>query len=250
MHYPLFIEAISQPRFARYYAACNNDTSKALELYRANIVLSQEIYGIIGIFEVTLRNCIDHHLKKVHGTDWLATAVSKNGFLTTSRGCEETVNSVQYAIQKLGAGYSHDELIAQLSFGFWKYFFSKREYAASGNSLIRIFVNRPFGTNQKLIYQNLVKIVKLRNRVAHVEPVCFLNKESKISTTVVRKLYQLILEMLRWLGFDPKELLHENDHVNEAIRAIENLKENRLKRFIDYILANPLRPYEGFPEYF
>jgi hypothetical protein len=221
-----------------------------MDLYRANIALSQQMYGIIGVFEVALRNCIDQHLKQLYGSEWLTEAVSENGFFTTSRGCEETFHNVQYAIRKLGQEYSHNKLIAQLSFGFWKYFFSKREYVATGNSLIKIFVDRPFGTSQKLIYQNLVKIVKLRNRIAHLEPICFANKTNIISTEVVSKRYELILQMLQWLGYDSKELLHEIDHVNEAIQAIENLKENKFRRFIEFILANPAPAYESFPEYF
>lgn len=250
MHHLPFNDAISKPRFARYHIACDNDTNKALELYRANIVLSQQMYGIIGMFEITLRNCIDQHLKQLYGPEWLVEAVSENGFFNTNPGCEETFNNVHHAIQKLGAEYCHDKLIAQLSFGFWKYFFSKREYVATGNSLINIFLDRPFGTNQKLIYQNLTQLVVLRNRIAHLEPICFVKKTHTISTIFVRKRYHLILEMLRWLGFDPKELLHEIDHVSEAIQAIENLKEDKLKKFIDFILSNPAPALEPFPEYF
>jgi hypothetical protein len=250
MNHSLFVKAISQPRFARYFAASGDEIDKAWELYRANIALSQQVYAIIGILEVTIRNSIDRYLTETHGAEWLAEAVSENGFLNNTAGCEESFHYVQDSIQKLGGEYSHDKLIAQLSFGFWKYFFSKHEYTAAGNSLVKIFPNRPFGTNQKLIYHNLTKIVLLRNRIAHLEPICFENKTSNISTKLVKKRYTLMLEMMRWLGFDPNELLHEIDHVNEAIQAIENLKNDKINRLINYILAHPVQSYEGFPEYF
>lgn len=245
-----FRKAFSHSRFARYFAACNNDFRRAMQLYWANIALSQQMYGIFGVFEVIFRNAIDNHYSTIKGNEWLAQAVSENGFLTRSPGCEFASACVHKAIHKLGTEYTHDRLIAKMSFGFWAYQFAKREYAAGGSTLINIFFNRSFGTKQKEVAKNLLKVGELRNRIAHYESICFIHKTSIISTEAIKNCYELISQMLRWLGFDPKELLHEIDHVNEAIQAIENLKENRLKRFIDFILANPIRTYEGFPENF
>lgn len=238
-----FHTAISQPRFARYMAACDNDPDKALQLYRANIALSQQMYGIIGIFEVVLRNSIDRHYLTIKGDEWLATAVSENGYLNKSPGCEYAFHCVQEAIQQLGVKYTHDRLIAKMSLGFWSYQFAKREYAAASSTLINVFINRPFDTNQKQVVKNLLKIGELRNRIAHYEPICFADKMNCISTDVVRRRYSLILEMLRWLGYDPKEMLDRIDYVRDAIDAIENLKTDKVSRMLRFILANPLHAY-------
>lgn len=235
----LFQNAISQVRFARYCAACNNDTGQAIKLYRANLHLSKQLYGVMGIFEVTLRNCIDRYLKKIHGEHWLLNAVSTAGFFKTEPACKTSFQSVQAALRKLGYSYTHDKLIPELSFSFWRYMFSKVQYDVSGNCLINIFTNRPFGISQKQVYQNLIKIVELRNRVAHLEPVCFLNKTNSISTSFVKKRYYLMTEMLRWLGYEPSTLLHEIDQVNEAIQRIEQCRENKFKWLVDYLLRFP-----------
>lgn len=245
-----FNSALSHPRITRYLFACDNDRQRAMQLYWANITLSQQVYGIFGVFEVIFRNAIDKHYTSMKGSEWLAKAISSNGFLSQSSGCEFAVHCITEAIYKLGDQYSHDRLVAKMSFGFWTYQFAKREYAAGGSTLINIFFNRPFDTKQKEIAKTLLKIGDLRNRIAHYEPICFANKANIISTEVVKNRYKLILQMLRWLGYDPKELLYEIDHVNEAIQAIENLKESKFRRFIDFILAHPARVYQGFPEYF
>ena len=136
--------AISESRFNRYLHACGNK-QKALKLYRANINLSQELYGVIGVFEIVLRNSIDRHMVNKKGAFWLEDAVSSGGYFDTSPGCEDSFHTIQEAIQKLGHHYTHDSLIAKLSFGFWAYQFASKQYAASGNTLLNIFTARKIG---------------------------------------------------------------------------------------------------------
>src|SRR5262245_36821208 len=140
--------AISYPRFSRYLHACNNDKRKALQLYRANIQLSQKMYAVIGVFEVILRNSIDRHFLEKKGNNWLVNAVQPDGYLTGKVGCEYSYQAICDGIDKLGRNYIHDKLITTLSFGFWTYQFATKQYAAAGNTLLEIFECRPFGTKQ------------------------------------------------------------------------------------------------------
>lgn len=224
-----FHTAVSQPRFARYLAACTGNTEKALALYRANIALSQQMYGVIGVFEVILRNSINRHYLSRKGNEWLANAVADGGYLDISPDCEDTYHCVQDAIHKLGLKYTHDALIAKLSLGFWTYQFAKNEYAAAGSTLLEIFVNRPFGTKQKDVNKKLFKIKEIRNRIAHYEPICF-DRTNNISTDLVKRRYELIIELLEWLGCNPAQLLHEIDKVQEAVNKVEDIKRS-LKDF-------------------
>lgn len=117
--------------------------------------------------------------------------------------------------------YTHDRLIAKLTLGFWTYQFASKEFAAAGSTLLEIFPNRPFGTRQKQVFQNLVKINDIRNRVAHYEPVCF--EKNVISTDRAGRRYGLILELLEWLGCNQQQILYGIDGVKEAIRAIDSV---------------------------
>jgi hypothetical protein len=217
--------AISQPRYYRYFSACGTK-QKALRLYRANINLSQELYGIIGVFEVVLRNSIDRYMISQKGNFWLEEAVSDGGYLDVNPGCLDMFHAAQEAIQKLGTEYTHDRLIAKLAFGFWTYQFASKEFAAAGSRLLNIFPKRPFGTNQKTVFKSLNKINDLRNRIAHYEPICF--DGTKICIARTKRRYDLILELLAWLGGDSSRLLYGIDGVDKALTSITNIAASHL----------------------
>jgi hypothetical protein len=212
--------AISSPRFGRYFQACG-DQDRALALYKANVALSQQLYGVIGVFEVILRNSVDRHMIVQQGKQWLEDAVAPDGNFDINPGCEDTYHSVQDAIHRLGLLYTHDGLIAKLTFGFWSYLFAPKQFAATGSTLLSVFPNRPFGTKQKIIFQNLVKINELRNRIAHYEPVCF--EKDTISTTRTEKRYRLIVELLGWLGCNPQQILSGIDGVSQALFTVNKI---------------------------
>lgn len=214
-----FHTAISTKRFNRYLAACNNSRPKARQLYRANLRLSQKMYSIIGMFEVILRNSIDRHFKSILGPNWLEHAVNPNGFLDTT-GCEDSFHNIQDGIHRLGLAYTHDGLISRLTFGFWAYQFSKNVYAAAGNTLLQIFSNKPHGLHQKEVFKNLVGINETRNRIAHYEPICF-DKSGNISSFPMQGRYDLIIEMLGWLGCPQRKILYGIDGVQNAIDEIK-----------------------------
>jgi hypothetical protein len=212
-----FHTAISIPRFQRYLQASGN-RARALALYRANVALSQQLFGVIGVFEVILRNSIDRHMIAQQGNEWLENAVAPGGYFDISPGCEITYHSIQEAIHRMGIQYTHDGLITRLTFGFWTYLFSPKQFAVAGSSLLAVFPNRPFGTKQKTIFQNLVRINDLRNRIAHHEPICF--EKDTISTNQTEKRYHSILELLGWLGCNPQQILSGIDMVHNSLSTI------------------------------
>jgi hypothetical protein len=214
-----FNTAISYPRYHRYLAAAGSK-QKALKLYRANIKLSKELYGVIGVFEVILRNSIDRYMIGQKGQFWLEDAINSGGYLDANSGCHNSFHAAQEALQKLGTEYTHDRLIAKLTFGFWTYQFAANQFAAAGSTLLNIFVNRPFGTKQKDIFQSLTKINDLRNRIAHHEPICFY--ENCVSVISVKKRYELIKELLFWLGCNQTRILYGIDCVPKALNALES----------------------------
>jgi hypothetical protein len=181
--------------------------------------LSQQLYGVLAVFEIILRNSIDRHMSVLHGIEWLEDAVAPGGYLDVNEGCEGSYYTVHEAIHKLALEYTHDRLIAKMTLGFWTYQFAAKQFAASGSTLLGIFINRPVGTNQKRIFKSLIKINDIRNRIAHYEPICFDKKA--ISTDQAERRYELILTLLDWLGFDKEELFYGIDNVRNAINVIE-----------------------------
>ena len=214
--------AIPYPRFLKYLAFCGQDRKKALKLYRANLILSQKLYAVIGQFEIILRNSIDRHYRFRYGQDWMLDAVQPGGFLDGA-GCEASYHSIQEGFYSLKEKYSPDAMVSRLTFGFWTYQYSPKIFAAGGSFLLNTFPNRPFGTKQKDIFQSLFKINEIRNRVAHYEPLCFDVKTGQVSTTYPQKRYYLLIELLKWLGCNPKRILYGVDGVPKAIDTVNTI---------------------------
>ena len=114
-----FEQALSPERLKRYLDACNNDTRKAMTLYRYNLRLSQEMFTILSCFEVTLRNAIDQRLRLSLGNDWLMDSFQVGGIFDTPR-LARTANIVRGGyrrLQEMGKPYSHVGLLSEMEFG-------------------------------------------------------------------------------------------------------------------------------------
>ncbi len=123
MQYDDFEKILSSARLNRFLKAVNNNKAKALLLYRLNIKLSQNFYAILSMFEVALRNAINsHYSSHFKDYEWLKNQCLGSGFLNShifATGRFKSKKKVDAAIKELGILYTHDKLIASLSFGFW-----------------------------------------------------------------------------------------------------------------------------------
>lgn len=61
------------------------------------------------------------------------------------------------------------------------------------------------------------------NRIAHHEPVCFLQDSETISTAHLRDCYVRIMTLFSWMGIDAKSLLYGLDHVRVITDKIDSL---------------------------
>jgi len=168
------------------------------------------------MFEVALRNPIDKHYR-IYFSDqeWFKNQCLGNGFLNDkafSGGRFKSRKKVDHAINELGVRYYHDRVIASLSFGFWVNLFAPIQFRLVGQNLHQIFTTRKKGTQQKIIYNELGKILDFRNRVAHHEPICF-NGTQEVNLYNATHIYQETIKYIQWLGLDEKKFLKEIDHV-------------------------------------
>lgn len=180
MKYVDFENIISPERMRKYVDACSHDTRRARSLYRINLRLSQEMFAIVSMFEVSLRNRIDKEMKNVHGDNWLRDFILQGGAFETDRRVEGTKKIIKKAYDGLtnNGRYTHSKLLAEMEFGVWKYMFNNVQYRLTGRCLLNIFPNKPISTKSNhydntYIYNELDKINTIRNRIAHHEPICF-----------------------------------------------------------------------------
>ncbi|MBD0333570.1 MAG: hypothetical protein ICV66_13060 [Chitinophagaceae bacterium] len=183
MTYSDFERAFSPPRLGRFLLAAKGDQQKVLHLYKLNIQLSECLFGIMSIFEIVLRNHIGQYYRHYFG----------------------------------------DNEWLKNQFGFWTYMFSPIQFRVGGQGLHRIYINRPKGTSQSQIFNELDEVRSLRNRIAHHEPVSF-DKLHQVYTGHTRAIHSYIIKHIEWLGYTSWELLLGLDETPQILKQVDNLK--------------------------
>ena len=188
MKYDECLQVLSPARLNKYAQASGYEKAKTLRLYQCNIKLSQRFYGVIGMFEIMLRNAINAHYKQYFNDDnWIINQARPNGLL--EQEASEIVR-IQRTYTNMGV-YNNDKMVASFTFGFWTYLFTRRNYRIGGKTLLQIFPNKAHGLKQTDIYNQLTAIREFRNRIAHHEPICF-NATRAIDTKYAKEHYELI----------------------------------------------------------
>lgn len=216
MDYYECCHVFSGSRMDRYKNAVGED--KAVELYLLNLSLSRELFHVVSIFEIVLRNKIDDCLRQeFQDNNWLHNSIQPHTDPTLNyQGCflkYATKESARLIWDELftmqnGGMVDHNQLVARLGFGFWRYLFAggkDAQFDATGKVLMKIFPKKPNSTqsvqyNQKWIFQELSKINKFRNRLAHHEPICF--KGAVKNTSYARDIHQSVLNLLDYMDID------------------------------------------------
>ena len=226
MRYKQFEYIFSEERMRKYVAACNGDTRRAMTLYRYNVKLSQEMFALVSYFEVALRNAIDRQLKQQFGNDWLRDFILPGGIFYNDPRVEKTRKIIVKAYDELmrKGNYKHSKLLSEMEFGIWKYMFSNVQYSMTNFTLLNIFPNKPVSTRQQqydntYIFVELNYINKLRNRIAHHEPICFAQPVA-INTSYVLNRYARIMTLFQWMDIEGPTLMFGLDHVGAVCSKI------------------------------
>lgn len=157
---------ISRERLAPYLAAANQDFELALRIYDWNLRLSSSLFESVADFEVLLRNSIDLTLHERVGGPGLGWLESES---TLTPQTMEFVSSAKTRIVGTGKSPTRARVVAALSFGFWTALF-RRAYEPLW--VAHLYVAFPHGDGtRKPIARELEALGRLRNRIAHHEPV-------------------------------------------------------------------------------
>ncbi len=162
----------------------------AVDLYRINLLISKELYSILSCVEVALRNQIHQQLKVYKNKeDWYDSVV-------WGQRHEESLEDAKRQISKDKYQFEAGDLIACLNFGFWTNIFSRKyEQTLWIPCLYRLFPNKKGKTNRKELEQILKRLLKIRNRIAHYEPII---KDEE----VLIECYNDINIILTWISED------------------------------------------------
>lgn len=180
----------SEKRMSTYINIANLkslDKEKAVDLYRMNILICEELYALISGIEICLRNKIHNKMienKKKENwfddVDWLD--IHKKGL--------EEAKKIKY---KGEPEPSANDIISRLNFGFWCHIFdSSYEQILWIPCLRHIFPNYIGRPDRKHIAKAFKKLLNTRNRIAHFEPI--IKDENELL-----KIYNQMVEVMNWM---------------------------------------------------
>ncbi len=201
------VAAISEPRLQPYLVVADGNTREALRLYQWNIDLSGAVYESLHVFEVFLRNALDARLAmwnvaqvdpatgRPHSENWLLDPSRLLRRLIGTNITRATEQARAALRGKRGRVVAHADIVAQLSFGTWRYLLPDRDPGRQrlwNDSLKAAFAY--LNAAPAVLVTRVEDVYRLRNRVAHLEPL--------LRSGVVRR----DLNSMRWVlaAMDPE----------------------------------------------
>jgi len=167
---------LSSARLSTYLTATRGDLDAAVDLYRWNAAVSAALWESIGHAEVVLRNATHDALSARHAAkgrqgQWYDDPARK----LDQHARDDVAKAIRRA--KAGASPPAGKVVAELSFGFWRYLLAKRYTALLWPALRPAFPSLG-GSDRRLLERPVANVHRLRNRVAHHEPVIAQNLAS------------------------------------------------------------------------
>lgn len=167
-----FKRCFTVQRLNKYSININSDR-EVIEKYLWNIQLSKELYVLIALFEVSIRNHINYAINEYVHKNWLLDNTFIKQFLTKN---ELTSYLIAYNRLIEKNKLSADNLVTELNLGFWTNLF-KKVYAPKlwhkkhVFETVFPFFNKKIANKMNYIYPKLKSIQKIRNRISHHESV-------------------------------------------------------------------------------
>jgi hypothetical protein len=195
---------LSPPRLASYVAIAG--PGGALEFYAWNCRASTALFELIGWFEVAWRNNIDRAIcagRGVAAPHWLF-----DRSFPLQPGTRAKVEAAVVKARRTTKQPTPGQVIAELSLGFWR--FTARGYWTSiWRYLNHAFPHAPGVPHAADLDRKLDAIIKLRNRIAHHEPLGPVGP-------LCRQVEQ-ILEIGAWISPDMADWWRDRTSVREAL---------------------------------
>ncbi|MDD7963113.1 hypothetical protein [Microbacterium thalli] len=174
---------LSSPRFGTYVVASGHDAAQAAHLYGWNARVSAAFMVPAHFAEISTRNAAADVLEQVYGPRWpwdptFETSLPNSGRYSPRRDLQ---NTRQY-------NHTTGKVIAELKFVFWqKLFTGRNDTRLWVPHIASAFPHAPTIPAPDLrdrIYQDLEVLRRLRNRIAHHEPIFTRNITDDLTRTV------------------------------------------------------------------
>jgi hypothetical protein len=155
------------------YQAKGDSAAQVLAKYHRNILLSEAMLPTLHYLEICLRNRIDQVLKEYYSSNWLIDTPKK--LMISDLDIKKILDIAEKVRRENNREPVHDDIVAQMTFGFWcSFFFRKYDPIIwqRKNAIKTVFPNLArINRTRSYIEGKIIKIKEVRNRIAHHEPV-------------------------------------------------------------------------------
>jgi hypothetical protein len=165
---------LGQERFESFLGAAEGDRSQAIALVDWDREMRGELHKALGEWELALRNAYDAALSAwwPKDGDWLThpeSPVQRPLIIDGGDINAKTRATIAKAVRRAGRDAEHGQIVANLTLDFWRYLsVAKREKTLWVPALYRAF---PHGADRAEVDRVVDSLYRLRNRVAHHEPI-------------------------------------------------------------------------------
>lgn len=164
--------ALSTSRFGTFLTAAGpKNRGRALALYEWNAAISAAFIVPLHICEVVIRNAVAEAIEKLYGPRWPWSASFEQSLPSPHTGYSPKRDLQKARQGQLTAG----KVIPELKFAFWNEMLTSRHdgrlWVPYFRSSFPFSPSAPVPKLRGMLYQQLAKVRKFRNRIAHHEPI-------------------------------------------------------------------------------
>lgn len=170
--YPALLPLVTAERMRSYLRASDDDLDAAFALYEWNMRMAAAMLLTIGMVEIVVRNAMDQAMTRLavarHWSSWL------DGAPLDRRGREDIARARDRATRHGRLPEVHGKVVAELSFGFWRYLAANRYLTALWTPALHSAFPHGPGDKRQLrgrVDHALGNLLIVRNRAAHHEPL-------------------------------------------------------------------------------
>ena len=219
INFQVIAQRLTATRLESYLQATNGDVEAAIRLYDWNSNVASALYEDLGRLEVVFRNAVDQALVR-YGTDrgWPDVWFRRTQ-LFPGQHASRTRDDINAARWRATGGGKHPEVhgkvIAELSFGFWRYL-CKHHHLTSlwVPAVASAFLLHPSAGDPRRIRSQvedrMQRLHFLRNRIAHHEPIHLRN---------LTRNYENLLELTGWMCSDCRAWIAATSRTRAVIAA-------------------------------
>lgn len=162
---------LSPERLHPYEQACAHNLDAAVRLYEWNVEIGAAFYEALGILEVVLRNAMHDQLAAWHVRAARPGHWYDDPDLILDPHRRRDIADARLRLQRDAKTETPGRIVAELSFGFWRFLLAKRYETTLWTPALRHAFPALRPARRQTLYGPVHELVRLRNRIAHHEPI-------------------------------------------------------------------------------